>query len=94
MRPQFDLQFHIPNSTFDNTWTLRLTSALRFHFVNDSSMSKLWIEDREQPEKREWLLDRTQQKTEDYKDYAIVARFIPPDTDCNRNYFHMPTSGE
>jgi len=66
---------------FDNTWTLRLTSALRFHFVNDSSMSQLWIEDREHPEKREWLLDRLQQKTEDYKDYAIVARFIPPDTD-------------
>ncbi len=66
---------------FDNTWTLRLTSALRFHFVNDSSMSNLWIEDREQPEKREWLLDRSVQKTEDYKDYAIVARFIPPDTD-------------
>jgi len=66
---------------FDNTWTLRLTSALRFHFGNDSSMSKFWIEDREHPEKREWLLDRLQQKTEDYKDYAIVARFIPPDTD-------------
>jgi hypothetical protein len=66
---------------FDNTWTLRLTSALRFHFVNDPSMSQLWIEDREHPEKREWLLDRVQQKTEDYKDYAIVARFIPPDTD-------------
>ena len=66
---------------FDNTWTLRLTSALRFHFVNDPSMSQLWIEDREHPEKRDWLLDRTQQKTEDYKDYAIVARFIPPDTD-------------
>ena len=66
---------------FDNTWTLRLTSALRFHFVNDPSMSHLWIEDREHPEKREWLLDRMQQKTEDYKDYAIVARFIPSDTD-------------
>ena len=66
---------------FDNTWTLRLTSTLRFHFVNDPLMSQLWIEDREHPEKREWLLDRTQQKTEDYKDYAIVARFIPPDTD-------------
>jgi hypothetical protein len=66
---------------FDNSWTLRLTSALRFHFVNDPAMSKLWIEDREHPEKREWLLDRLQQKTEDYKDYAIVARFIPPDTD-------------
>ena len=66
---------------FDNSWTLRLTSALRFHFVNDPSMSQLWIEDREHPEKRDWLLDRAQQKTEDYKDYAIVARFIPPDTD-------------
>ena len=66
---------------FDNTWTLRLTSALRFHFVNDPSMSQLWIEDREHPEKREWLFDRLQQQTEDYKDYAIVARFIPPDTD-------------
>ena len=66
---------------FDNSWTLRLTSALRFHFVNDPTMAKLWIEDREHPEKREWLLDRLQQKTEDYKDYAIVARFIPSDTD-------------
>ena len=66
---------------FDNTWTLRLTSALRFHFANDPSMSQFWIEDREHPEKREWLLTRSQQKTEDYKDYAIVARFIPPDTD-------------
>jgi hypothetical protein len=66
---------------FDNTWTLRLTSALRFHFANDPSMSQFWIEDREHPEKREWLLDRSQQKTEDYKDYALVARFIPPDTD-------------
>jgi hypothetical protein len=66
---------------FDNTWTLRLTSGLRFHFANDPTMSQFWIEDREHPEKREWLLDRMQQKTEDYKDYAIVARFIPPDTD-------------
>jgi hypothetical protein len=66
---------------FDNGWTLRLTSPLRFHFVNEPSMSKLWIEDRLHPEKREWLLDRLQQQTEDYKDYAIVARFVAPDTD-------------
>lgn len=66
---------------FDNGWTLRMTAPLRFHFVNEPSMSKLWIEDREHPEKREWLLDRLQQKTEDYKDYAIVARFVAPDTD-------------
>lgn len=66
---------------FDNGWTLRLTSPLRFHFGNDPSMMKFWIEDRNNPEQRQWLLDRLQQKTEDYKDYAIVARFIPPDTD-------------
>ena len=66
---------------FDNGWTLRLTAPLRFHFGNDASMTKFWIEDRNNPEKREWLLDREQQKTEDYKDYAIVARFVPPDTD-------------
>jgi hypothetical protein len=66
---------------FDNGWTLRLTAPLRFHFGNDASMTKFWIEDRNNPDKREWLLDRLQQKTEDYKDYAIVARFTPPDTD-------------
>jgi hypothetical protein len=66
---------------FDNGWTLRLTSPLRFHFANEPSMAKLWIEDRDHPDKREWLLDRLQQKTEDYKDYAIVARFVAPDTD-------------
>jgi hypothetical protein len=66
---------------FDNSWTLRLTAPLRFHFVNEPSMSKLWIEDRDHPDQREWLLDRLQQQTEDYKDYAIVARFVAPDTD-------------
>jgi hypothetical protein len=66
---------------FDNGWTLRLTAPLRFHFGNDASMTKFWIEDRNNADKREWLLTREQQKTEDYKDYAIVARFVPPDTD-------------
>jgi hypothetical protein len=66
---------------FDNGWTLRLTAPLRFHFGNDAAMTKFWIEDRNDPDKRDWLLTREQQKTEDYKDYAIVARFIPPDTD-------------
>jgi hypothetical protein len=66
---------------FDNGWTLRLTSPLRFHFANDPEMTKFWIEDRENPGKREWMLDRTQQQTGVYKDYAIVARFLDPNTD-------------
>jgi hypothetical protein len=66
---------------FDNSWTLRLTSPLRFHFANDPQMTKFWIEDRANPEKRDWMVDRSQQQTGVYKDYAIVARFLDPNTD-------------
>jgi hypothetical protein len=66
---------------FDNGWTLRLTSPLRFHFANDPQMTKFWIEDRQNPATREWMLDRSQQQTGVYKDYAIVARFLDPNTD-------------
>jgi hypothetical protein len=67
---------------FDNGWTLRLTSPLRFHFANDREMTQFWIEDRANPGKREWMLDRTvQQQTGTYKDYAIVARLMDPNTD-------------
>ncbi|HTB94510.1 MAG TPA: hypothetical protein VK728_16875 [Candidatus Sulfotelmatobacter sp.] len=67
---------------FDNGWTLRLTSPLRFHFANDPDMKQLWIEDRSNPGKREWMLDRSvQQQIGTYKDYAIVARMVDPDTD-------------
>lgn len=67
---------------FDNGWTLRLTSPLRFHFANNPDMTRFWIEDRSNPNKQEWVLDRNvQQQTGTYKDYAIVARFIDTNTD-------------
>jgi hypothetical protein len=67
---------------FDNSWTLRLTSPLRFHFANDPQMTRLWIEDRANPSKRDWVLERSQQiQTGVYKDYAIVARLVDPNTD-------------
>jgi hypothetical protein len=67
---------------FDNGWTLRMTSPLRYHFANNPEMTSFWIEDREHPEKRDWVLDRNvQQQTGTYKDYAIVARFVDPNTD-------------
>jgi hypothetical protein len=65
---------------FDNEWTLRETAGLRFHFANKEDMSRLWIEDRADPGKL-WVLDRKEQQTGVYKDYAIVARFIDPNTD-------------
>jgi hypothetical protein len=67
---------------FDNGWTLRLTAPLRFHFANNSEMTRLWVADRENPTNQDWFLDRTnQQQTGTYKDYAIVARFVDPNTD-------------
>ncbi|HTC95897.1 MAG TPA: hypothetical protein VK699_20820 [Terriglobales bacterium] len=67
---------------YDNGWTLRLTGPLRFHFANDPEMTRFWIEDRTKPGNREWLIDRSQQlQTATYKDYAIVARFVDPNTD-------------
>jgi hypothetical protein len=67
---------------FDNGWTLRLTSPLRYHFANDAGMTRFWIEDRENPGKSQWVLVRdVQQRTGTYKDYAIVARFVDPNSD-------------
>ncbi len=67
---------------FDNSWTLRLTSPLRFHFANDPGMTQFWIEDRANPGKHGCVLDRSQQqRTGTYEDCAIVARFVDPNTD-------------
>ena len=67
---------------YDNGWTLRLTSPLRFHFANNPEMTRYWIEDRANPSGREWVLERSQQlQTETYRDYAIVARFLDRNTD-------------
>ena len=66
---------------YDNGWTLRLTGPLRFHFVNNPEMTRFWIEDRSNPTKQDWVLERSHQDTGTYKDYAIVARLLDPNTD-------------
>lgn len=61
---------------FDNAWTLRLTRNLRFRFGNDAEMNHFWIEDTQSPTHTRWSVDRHQQEsTNNYRDYAIVARF-------------------
>ncbi len=61
---------------FDNAWTLRLVQPLRFHFANNPDMTKFSIVDATQPGKQNWTVDRTLQlATNNYRDYAIVARF-------------------
>jgi hypothetical protein len=66
---------------FDNSWTLRLTAPLRFHFANNAEMTRFWIEDRNNPNKQDWVLERSHQDRGTYKDYAIVARLLDPNTD-------------
>ena len=66
---------------FDNAWTLRLTNPLRYHFANDDNMTHLWIVDTLAPAQRRWVIDRSvQMATNNYRDYAIVARFIDSNT--------------
>jgi hypothetical protein len=66
---------------FDNAWTLRLTRPLRYHFANDATMTRLWIEDSMAPGQPKWVVDRSvQMATHNYRDYAIVARFTDSNT--------------
>jgi hypothetical protein len=65
---------------YDNGWTLRFTAPLRFHFANNADMTQFWVEDRQRPGNKEWLLDRVQQDSGTYKDYAIVVRSLDPNT--------------
>ncbi|MGP8250524.1 MAG: hypothetical protein ACLQHF_00720 [Terracidiphilus sp.] len=66
---------------FDNAWTLRLTNPLRYHFANDADMTHLWIVDSTAPGQRRWMVDRgVQMATNNYRDYAILARFTDTNT--------------
>lgn len=62
---------------FNNYWTLKMTQPLRFHFANSPDLTKFWIEDRQAPTSREWFTDANVKVR---KDYALLARFVPPST--------------
>jgi hypothetical protein len=75
---------------FDNAWTLRLTNSLRYHFANDSNMTHLWIADGNAAGPSRWVVDRGEQMaTNNYRDYAILARF----TDKNTGKVAMVVAG-
>jgi hypothetical protein len=75
---------------FDNAWTLRLTNPLRYHFANNPEMTQFRIVDREAPSQTNWGINRLEQMaTNNYRDYAIVARF----TDGNTGKLAMVIAG-
>jgi hypothetical protein len=66
---------------FDNAWTLRLTNSLRYHFANSPDMSQFRIVDSTNPSQNRWVVDRNVQiATNNYRDYAILARFTDVNT--------------
>jgi hypothetical protein len=66
---------------FDNAWTLRLLRPLRFYFANNPEMTQFSIVDATTPNQVKWIVDRSQQiATNNYRDYAIVARFTDSNT--------------
>ena len=66
---------------FDNAWTLRLTAPLRYHFANNPDMTDFAIVDSTKPGQPGWVVNRFQQMTtNNYLDYAIVARFTDSTT--------------
>jgi hypothetical protein len=66
---------------FDNAWTLRLTKPLRYHFANNPDMTEFRIVDNTDPTHPRWVVNRLQQMTtNDYRDFAIVARFTDSTT--------------
>jgi hypothetical protein len=75
---------------FDNSWTLRMTSDFRYHFANNADWTRFWIVDQTNPTAQTWAIDRAkQQATNTYEDYAIVARFLDPNT----NQFTIVAAG-
>jgi len=66
---------------FDNVWALRLTRPLRYHFDNDPAMTQFRIVDSAPAPHIAWTVDRPEQMhTGNYKDYALIARFLDPTT--------------
>jgi DNA-binding winged helix-turn-helix (wHTH) protein len=66
---------------FDNAWTLRLTNPLRYRFSNNPEMTQFRIVDNQSPTQTNWGINRLEQMaTNNYRDYAIVARFTDTNT--------------
>jgi hypothetical protein len=65
---------------FNNSWTLRLTSQLRFGFLRSAENSMSWIQDRDNPGSREWSHVMTKPYATVKQDYAVVSRVVDPTT--------------
>ena len=60
---------------------MRLTKPLRYHFGNNPGFTEEWIADSTSTKPPEWFTERPKvENANNYREYAIVARFTDPDT--------------
>jgi hypothetical protein len=62
--------------TFNNPWTMRLQTPLRFSLHTDASADKSWIEDRQKPGARMWENVRGGPYSRRTEDCAVISRFV------------------
>jgi hypothetical protein len=65
---------------FDNPWSLFLLSNLRYHVQVDPVTQDEWIEDAQNPSKRDWKGSGKFLYSDSSTDYAIISRVFHPDT--------------
>jgi hypothetical protein len=63
---------------FNNDWTMRLLSGLRFSLGRDGDV--FFVSDRETPARRNWSVDYSLPYTRVTDDYALVSRVLDPRT--------------
>jgi hypothetical protein len=66
---------------FTNPISRRLTEQLRFTFARDAETGPAYIQDRQNPGRRDWLIPANLGPDASYTDYAIVSRVFDPVTD-------------
>lgn len=61
-----------------NSWSLRLVAKLRFHPRMDFASQKMWIEDSQHPERRDWNYPWGEPYSSSRDDYALITRIRNP----------------
>jgi len=61
-----------------NPWSLALLSNLRYAIRMDTAAHSMWIQDAQNPSKRDWMIDGNGQPKD--VDYAVISRLFDPET--------------
>ena len=65
----------------NNQWLMKLTANYRFSYRNDTLLEQAWIQDAQQPEKRDWKVAYSGPYTAFDEDYGIISRVWDPTTE-------------